>query len=210
MEPHLARYYFLSQLLLGERIWFLQMLSLARPRRSILHINYQKLAGLQEPEFEPTEEDSTDLTVQGTANIEVGFDDMPVNQRRNDPTVGERLGEGRTELIADRVACSVCGRSRHPVGPLEEEQRQQLAAVSRGRLVATAATAVCPICRADMDAVSRKLTELETKFENLDRRDLGQEAGFIYTTTTICCIGPVPLPLPNRVNFSSKIQCNLL
>jgi hypothetical protein len=145
---------------------------MARPRRSILHVNYQKLAGLQEEHESTPPSVTSEKTLRGNAN--------PINQSSPMGSVSTNKEEDDTRRTNQRrpgaVCCAVCGRSRQVAGRLAPEQRRQLAVVSRGRCCveddsAAEDAAVCSSCWTDVDAVSRKLADLEAK---LEWRDLGK------------------------------------
>jgi hypothetical protein len=154
---------------------------MARPRRSILHVNYQKLAGLQEEHESTPPSAASEKTVRGNAQYSAN----PTNQSSPMGSVSTNKEEDNARRTNQRrpgaVCCAVCGRSRQVGGRLAPEQRRQLAVVSRGRCCveddsAAEDAAVCGSCCTDVDAVSRKLADLEAK---LEWRDLGKSGKIV-------------------------------
>jgi hypothetical protein len=155
---------------------------MARPRRSILHVNYQKLAGLQEEHECTPLSTASEKTVRGNAQ----YNAHPTNQSSPLGGVSTNKEEDNIQRTNQRrpgaVCCAVCGRSRQVAGRLAPEQRRQLAVVSRGRCCveddsAAEDAAVCSSCWTDVEAVSRKLEDLEAK---LEWRDLGKASELVW------------------------------
>jgi hypothetical protein len=99
-------------------------------------------------------------------------EDISASQERSEAVTNESH-----VLPSGRASCTVCGRSRQAARQLAGQQQRQLVAICRGRLAysgETSGSVVCSSCLADIDAVSRKLADIEAK---LDRRDLGRVRG---------------------------------
>jgi hypothetical protein len=179
---------------------FQNKIKMARPRRSILHVNYQKLAGLQEEHESIPPSAAREKTVRGNAQYNAHLTN-PSSPMGSVSTNKEEDNARRTnQRRPGAVCCSVCGRSRQVGGRLAPEQRRQLAVVSRGRCCveddsAAEDAAVCSSCWTDVDAVSRKMADLEAK---LEWRDLGKagkivregKAGTKWTADIIADMDP--------------------